>query len=277
MKNHAITNSIVLFFCLISFCTVDAQRFVLEYNLTYKPSSKSNDTISKNFFLDIQNNKSIFRSDVRRQSDSLTQVTGFGLGFPNGFNEQICIISDLITKENLKYVVTPSSRDRFYIPIKDELNWIISPKTIKVANYNCQKAEVSYGGRKWIAWFTTEIPILQGPYIFHGLPGLIIQISDTENNFNFIFRAIKKSNNNEFYSPAKGTVISWDNFKKIQLKYYEDPFSFVKMNNIKTVQGDGQGGYAKADFRELTLMTRKRILENDNVIEFDKMVSYDKK
>ncbi len=277
MKNHAIMTNIIVAFCLINFCVLDAQRYLVGYNLTYKPSSTSDDTISKNYFLEIQNNKSIFRSEIRRQSDSLTQVTGYGLGFPNSFNEQICIISDLITQENLKYVVSPTSRDRFYIPITEELNWKILTNTTKIANYNCQKAEVSYGNRKWTAWFTTEVPILQGPYIFHGLPGLIIQISDSENNFNFILKSIKKYNNTELYPPSNGTVISWDNFEKIQQDYYDDPFSFVKANNIKTVKDDGHGGYAKTNFRELTLMTRKGILENDNTIELDKMIFYKKK
>lgn len=33
-----------------------------------------------------------------------------------------------------------------------------------------QKATCDFAGRKWIAWFTTEIPIQDGPYKFYGLP-----------------------------------------------------------------------------------------------------------
>ena len=77
-----------------------------------------------------------------------------------------------------KSFVSPISRDKFFIKIDDELNWKILPETIVITNLNCQKAEVEYGGRQWIAWFTSEIPISDGPYKFRGLPGLIIEVFD---------------------------------------------------------------------------------------------------
>jgi len=64
-------------------------------------------------------------------------------------------------------------------------DWEIYPDTAKISNYACQKATTKYRGRNYVAWFTKEIPISEGPYKFHGLPGLIVKIADTKNHYSF--------------------------------------------------------------------------------------------
>lgn len=61
------------------------------------------------------------------------------------------------------------------------LDWDISDSTTTYSNYNCQIATTAYGGRKWKAWFTMDIPVQNGPYKFMGLPGLIVKIEDDKN------------------------------------------------------------------------------------------------
>ena len=51
---------------------------------------------------------------------------------------------------------------------------------------------MNFGNRKWIAWFTPEIPISDGPYKFCGLPGLILKINDSTNSWNFDVTSIHK-------------------------------------------------------------------------------------
>jgi GLPGLI family protein len=46
----------------------------------------------------------------------------------------------------------------------------ISSEKRKIGDFDCQRAELDYGGRKWIAWFAAEIPFQDVPYVFHGLP-----------------------------------------------------------------------------------------------------------
>lgn len=49
--------------------------------------------------------------------------------------------------------------------------------------FNCTKATVAFRGREFIAWFTSEIPVTYGPWKFHGLPGLILEVHDVDNLF----------------------------------------------------------------------------------------------
>lgn len=64
-----------------------------------------------------------------------------------------------------------------------------------------QKAETDYGGRKWTVWFTTGIPVAEGPYIFYGLPGLIVRAADARSDYDFTRKEVKKIR--EIYSFGK--------------------------------------------------------------------------
>ena len=71
---------------------------------------------------------------------------------------------------------------------KDELkaqDWEILNDTTTILGYYCQKAQCHWRGRDWEAWFTSEIPISEGPWKFYGLPGLITKLHDTKNHYSF--------------------------------------------------------------------------------------------
>lgn len=63
--------------------------------------------------------------------------------------------------------------------------WNITLDTLTVLGYTCQKATTTFRGRNYEAWFSPEVPINDGPWKFYGLPGLIMQVNDSENLFSF--------------------------------------------------------------------------------------------
>lgn len=63
--------------------------------------------------------------------------------------------------------------------------WKVLPEVGEINGYKCQHAITSYAGRTYEAWFTREIPTSDGPYKFYGLPGLIVKINDTRNQYSF--------------------------------------------------------------------------------------------
>ena len=63
--------------------------------------------------------------------------------------------------------------------------WRITPAKKTIAGHECQQAYAAYGGRVWEAWFARDIAVSDGPYKFYGLPGLILQIRDTHDNYVF--------------------------------------------------------------------------------------------
>ena len=71
-------------------------------------------------------------------------------------------------------------------------DWKIENQTDTIAEYVCQKATTSFAGRDYEAWFTTEIPINDGPYKFQGLPGFIVKVQDTKQHYIFTFKHLEK-------------------------------------------------------------------------------------
>ena len=71
-------------------------------------------------------------------------------------------------------------------------NWQITAETDTINNYVCQKAICDFGGRTWEAWFTSELPFSDGPYKFCNLPGLILNVADTENHYSWKFHSIER-------------------------------------------------------------------------------------
>lgn len=70
-----------------------------------------------------------------------------------------------------------------------DIIWKLGADTSRVLGYTVYQAFTNYGGRKWIVWYATEIPINDGPYKFSGLPGLILKAYDSKKDY--IFEAVK--------------------------------------------------------------------------------------
>ncbi|MDR2499363.1 MAG: GLPGLI family protein [Tannerellaceae bacterium] len=65
------------------------------------------------------------------------------------------------------------------------MNWSIQAEKKKFLAYSCQKATTNFRGREYEAWFTTDIPLHEGPWKFAGLPGLILFVNDKQDHYIF--------------------------------------------------------------------------------------------
>jgi Protein of unknown function (Porph_ging). len=87
------------------------------------------------------------------------------------------------------------------------MTWKLEPsKDTIIASYHCKKATTTFAGRNYNAWYTTQIPISEGPYKFNGLPGLIIKINDIENEHRFILTSFKML---KYYQPITLSKIDY--------------------------------------------------------------------
>lgn len=118
-----------------------------------------------------------------------------------------------------------------------KFNWSIQTEKQKIGEYNAQKATTEYGGRKWTAWFSTDLPFQDGPYKFSGLPGLIVKIEDDDKNYSWVLQGNKKVKDYTEYSyienlmQAKGgkvTELSREKFEKTFNDFKKDPFATVR-------------------------------------------------
>lgn len=72
----------------------------------------------------------------------------------------------------------------YTLPLQ-KLPWKLTKEKKEILGYAVQKATTSYGGREWTAWFANSVPLPFGPYIFGGLPGLILEVYDAEDEHHF--------------------------------------------------------------------------------------------
>ena len=76
--------------------TLMAQTTRVSYELSYKPDPSQKDKVIKqNYTLDIFNGESIFRTELRRESDSLIIKTGLGSGYNTNPNYELYLITKL--------------------------------------------------------------------------------------------------------------------------------------------------------------------------------------
>ena len=103
----------------------------------------------------------------------------------------------------------------------DVLVWRTSPERDTILGYDCQKATTTFRGRNFSAWFTRQIPISEGPYKFHGLPGLIVKLSDVRNHYVFELKKLVLADNYiRISGPTKTSIATTrDEFLKGESDY----------------------------------------------------------
>ena len=78
--------------------------------------------------------------------------------------------------------------------VKDKariISWELLNETKNINSFNCQKARGNFRGRIYTVWFTNDIPVSLGPWKLNGLPGLILEATDSLNQFQFFAEKIE--------------------------------------------------------------------------------------
>ena len=78
------------------------------------------------------------------------------------------------------------------------IEWKLENEEKKIKGVRCLKATCRFGGRDWTAWYAPEYAMPYGPYLFNGLPGLIMQVVDKKKNFAFKFKGIEKNSSGRY-------------------------------------------------------------------------------
>lgn len=261
---------IIMFFAFTAFFALNAQetanRFF--YELTFKPKKDSTRVDKVMTVLDITKDKSIYQDYSGIAQDSIVVNAMKKMEKAGVFVD----ITKIIKMPKFAYKVTksyPSMKETYidrismkYFGYEDDLklDWKILSEKEKIGEYNTQKATTEYGGRKWTAWFSADIPLQDGPYKFYGLPGLIVKIEDSNKNYSWELKGNKKVENysevtegekmmEKFGMSATVNIITKDKFDKAYANFKADPLAeyrpymtpaamSVKMPGSETTMGE---------------------------------------
>ncbi|MDO4225066.1 MAG: GLPGLI family protein, partial [Bergeyella zoohelcum] len=125
--------------------------------------------------------------------------------------------------------------DYFSYETKDDIKWKLHQDIKEISGYKVQKATANFEGRNWEAWFTKDLNISYGPYKFHGLPGLILEIRDENSDYIFQFlqnKVLEKEYDTsgflEKYYIKDPLKLSLKDVHKLKMNYFLDPFREFK-------------------------------------------------
>ncbi|ADF54466.1 GLPGLI family protein [Zunongwangia profunda] len=231
-----------LLFILIFFSfRISAQGTIKEkfdYEVIYKLSFKLDSTLvnpeSEYMMLYMGKDYSYYISRAQNFEDEIKVKGNSGSTPQNALTNFHYQILKEIKSDRLFYVHQIAS-DRFYFgQDKNIFNWQIETETKEIKGYKVQKAITNFAGRDYVAWFTPDVPISDGPYKFNGLPGLILEISDVENEWNFEFFGLKKLSPKQDFKLKFNQLIktSLAELKATNLRYRKDPFTYINNPNI---------------------------------------------
>ncbi|MCA4777812.1 GLPGLI family protein [Empedobacter stercoris] len=233
---------ILLFILLFTSTSIIAQnhRFIYEYS--FKIDSLNKENITKEIMnLDILKDGSNFYSNEKFTYDSLINAefkkneaiksTNVDLSkIKNNSKVSFSVSKNYPKCETILH--TSINGDKYAIPENEKINWIILPENSEIEGYKVQKAKTNIFGKNWIAWFTNDIQIQDGPYKFKGLPGLILKISDETDNHIFNFVGSKKLNfipsKNDNSNEEKELIITGKKFNELWKEYIKDPAKKIK-------------------------------------------------
>jgi len=232
IKRKCMKKIILLCFLFPSIYFSQNIRFIYNYQFvsdTLKKTMASNEIVVLDFYG--EKKQSVFTGLKHLISDS-TMAKNSKKGimtFPDPSMKIKYVIEKTNNGDSL-YFYTPNHMPDPVLKVKDDrkMEWEITNERKEILGYTALKAITFFAGRQWIAWFTEEIPIPDGPYKFHGLPGLILNISDSTNTHSFKIISVQKQNSNYL-------VLNDDTYKEtkpISLKEYEkmphNPYILLK-------------------------------------------------
>lgn len=199
MKKTLLAILICLFAVDVSSRSINSYRAV--YNFEYTKDSIRSIKEKDILYLEIADQGSLCFSYHTYYSDSLFNT-------PNGRAVWGQLFSTAIAKEGTNATSFPYKRSTFMVTklyasdtiyIKDvidsdvyeynasrsEFHWQLCDSTKTISGFEACKATCRYHGREWTVWFSPDIPFSDGPWVFCGLPGLILEAHDKDHLFTF--------------------------------------------------------------------------------------------
>jgi len=262
------------------FMLAQNQRFIYEYKFVTDSTDKSK-ADQEIMYLDIAKKGSKFYSKKSFTADSIREdrvVKGMhdfsGIDYGK--------ISFAVEKSYPDYKILFFNQlevDHYKVTDSRKLNWKILPEKEKIGEFNAQKANVDFAGRQWTAWFVPDLPIQDGPYKFHGLPGMIVKIEDKTQSHSFVLKGITKiPDNKEWKSDSEKKIfgslfeVDPDKYKKQFVDYRNNPTKGMRQmmsGNAKVTIVDESGKPLDPEkmFREREKQAKEENAKNNNVLE----------
>jgi GLPGLI family protein len=200
--------------------TASSQNYKISYRLTFQEAEEKVE--QEDFYLYTSSEQSTFVSDLKIRKDSIIKDKETDIG-----------------SKMKAYKAIPQTKFDFFLQKKYETNtvlfaqkvgkyigyqkivpsydWQVVDSVKKNNGFSCRKGILKLNDQTYNAWFTDEISVFDGPYFFQGLPGLILEVSCIERNYQFTFVGIEKGYSPVIYPDKSFEAITDNRDKFIQV------------------------------------------------------------
>ena len=149
-----------------------------------------------------------------------------------------------------------SLQDYCYVDSLHTQTWTMGDSTREVLGYTCQQATADFRGRRWTAWFATDIPVSDGPWKLGGLPGLILEAYDEGQQHVFTAVGLERVKdeliifNRPFGGNHRYEQTNRLEFLRMERRFLMDSNSFIQMETGIDLFGDEPNRVMRYDLLE---------------------------
>ncbi|QOW11445.1 GLPGLI family protein [Kaistella flava (ex Peng et al. 2021)] len=221
---------------------INITNVVCKYNVEFlKDTLNLESKTSEVMVLQIGDQVSLYKSQQKRATDSLRNLSlqnSFETAKTSGslvvdFSKipSVNLVHEVYKDHQEVQVFDKILKDQFVYAAYNKIDWKVGRAKKRIGDYECTEAKGIYNGRNYTAWFTSEIPIAEGPYTFKGLPGLILEVYDSEKYFFITLLSIQ--NLTEKIKPIDRVIkTNYADFIKKRKQVDENPVAeFQKISN----------------------------------------------
>ncbi len=192
INKNILSKVVIIIFLLGSFSIYFGQNYQIIYEVRFKPLKQSDSFAKEYMTLKIINGQSIFYNLNKEKIDSLVNE--------NNFKDVASITSSFLRFKIFKdlsknhYIIGGNFNQFNYWYRENNIKYYNIKKFGKYNDYITHEAFANFGKREWKLLYTHDIPINDGPYVFSGLPGLVIKAESLDKDYCFELIEIKKLN-----------------------------------------------------------------------------------
>ncbi|GHV18277.1 GLPGLI family protein [Bacteroidia bacterium] len=211
--------SLLVFGCVCSFALGQGttESLVVKYKHSMKIPVSVNQNASDNieqsadFTLMYSDGKSLYSGDKQAKTETMVSGMRVDVGMPEEITYKDFGSKTVVTQTDFfdkKFLITKNMIDN---------EWIITNEQKTIAGYSCTKATNSIGD---VIWFSNEIPVPDGPIVFCGAPGLILEVVSRMGTTTAV-SILKSKNTPKMDPPAEGKRVTEAEFMEIVRKRME--------------------------------------------------------
>lgn len=234
----------IVFVFILTF-QIHAQTYYAEYELT-RSINYMEFTAKSELFVD--SDKTLFLvhpyKNLLKDGQEINNDSGSGIVMSGGrerCEEPKKYYIDYRNQKRLEYLYENDCRASMWIKENYEpIEWTILNETKTIGDFTAIAAEAYISDRKWIAYFTLDIPINYGPWRLHGLPGLVLEAhslpdeiedvyvnQDAPEVFSFKLVQFKETDQSIEFPKIKSTK-SFDEYKNSIIKHETNYIKYLR-------------------------------------------------